>query len=38
MKSKTFKQRIMAAGLVAASICTGGALLSTQVVADETCM
>jgi selenium-binding protein 1 len=37
MKSKTFKHRIMAAAMVATSICAGGALLSTQAVADETC-
>jgi len=37
MKSRTFKQRIMGAALVAAGLCTGGALLTTQAVADETC-
>ena len=33
MKSKTFKQRIMAVAMVAAGLCAGGALLNTQAVA-----
>jgi selenium-binding protein 1 len=37
MKSRTFRQRIMATALVAVGLYASGALLTTQAVADETC-
>ncbi len=37
MKSQTFKQRMMGAALAAVGLCTIGALVSNQALADETC-
>lgn len=37
MKSSKFKKRLLATTLAAAGLCTTGALVGTQAVADETC-